>query len=219
MGGGGEMENESGRRSIPILREWFDRVDSDNKGNITAAQLKVKFLPLPQPTFIFNSFKRLFLVMVAMFISILTCCWSFIRVLLPSETFNFLSRWSSKWSGTLGTHSYYIFFSNNIRWASQNNNICIGYMFRMYDFDRNGTMSFPGNTHHLYMHSHSLVWCFKPPPFCLFGSSEFVELNKFLLKVSLFFRATLLLFPKRKNDGATLSFSALSHYGFSLFHF
>ncbi|CAI9104827.1 OLC1v1003591C1 [Oldenlandia corymbosa var. corymbosa] len=30
-------------RSVPILREWFDHVDSENKGNITASQLQGAF--------------------------------------------------------------------------------------------------------------------------------------------------------------------------------
>lgn len=86
-----------------ILREWFDRVDSEKKGSITASQLKVLFL---YSIFLFSFL--VFRVYNSLNEKYDECFKGrfhsdnrkifVIRVRLQSETWNFLYPWSSRWS-------------------------------------------------------------------------------------------------------------------------
>lgn len=94
-----------------ILKEWFDRVDSDKTGSITAIQLKVFSFPAYLCRLLLYYYRN-----VNQFVVLCACLF------------------------TDGLCEQSVFDIGNLEFPIS----VVEQMIRMYDFDRNGTMSFDG---------------------------------------------------------------------------
>lgn len=124
------------------LREWFNRVDSEKTGSITATQLKVRSL-----------LQNLSLLGSSPDTSQRRCC----------NTFSSLLKSTALWSSDNSRHrepripSLYRSANDQVHFLSHNSidrllnsnlfiyfSIFVVFCCRMYDFDKNGTMNFQG---------------------------------------------------------------------------
>ena len=94
-----------------MLKDWFERVDSEKTGTITAPQLKVLLFQSP---FCLFQFPKIPLSSLSFALRKKTTTFdpfpNSIRALSPSETSNSLSPSSSKWSGLSTLYVYYTYF-------------------------------------------------------------------------------------------------------------